>query len=67
MGKVIGPALVAADVPPVIERIVENYRMRRRPKERFIDTLKRIGVESYRAAAYKDDTTQEYAKEASNG
>ena len=67
LGKVIGPALVAADVPPVIERIVENYRMRRRPKERFIDTLKRIGVESYRAAAYKDDTTQEYAKEASNG
>ena len=67
LGKVIGPSVSAEEVPQVIERLVDNYRMRRRPHERFIDTLNRIGAESFRAAAYEDGTTQDYAKEASNG
>jgi sulfite reductase (NADPH) hemoprotein beta-component len=70
LGKVIGPAVAAADVPDVVERLVENYRMCRRPNERFIDTLKRVGPDSFRAAAYGTTESIEstaYEREAANG
>ena len=65
LGKVIGPAVAAADVPGVIERLVDNYRLCRRPRERFIDTLQRVGPESFQAAAYGNTPTIE--REAANG
>jgi sulfite reductase (NADPH) hemoprotein beta-component len=70
LGKVIGPAVAAAEVPNVIVRLVENYRMRRRPQERFIDTLKRVGTETFRAAAYDEPESSKspaYEREAANG
>lgn len=71
IGGVIGPSFAAADVPAVIERVVENYRMCRRPHERFIDTLHRVGPESFRAAAYETSTesteSTEYEREVANG
>ncbi|MFA7269172.1 MAG: nitrite/sulfite reductase [Sterolibacterium sp.] len=67
LGDVIGPAVDAEEVPRVIERLVANYRMCRRSHERFIDTYQRIGPESFRAAAYENISTEEYAKEVSNG
>ena len=71
IGNVIGPSFAAAEVPAVIERVVENYRMCRRPHERFIDTLHRVGPESFRAAAYETNTesteSTEYEREVANG
>lgn len=68
IGGVIGPSFAAAEVPAVIERVVENYRMCRRPHERFIDTLQRVGPESFRAAAYETKTeSTEYEREVANG
>jgi sulfite reductase (NADPH) hemoprotein beta-component len=67
LGKVIGPSLVAEEVPQAIEKIVDNYRQQRRPHERFIDTLKRIGSESFRDALYPDRLDLDSAKEVSNG
>ncbi|MCX7176393.1 MAG: nitrite/sulfite reductase [Proteobacteria bacterium] len=67
LGKVIGPSLAAEEVPPAIERMVANYRVFRRPHERFIDTLKRVGPESFREAVYGNSSIHEYAKEATNG
>lgn len=52
LGKVIGPSVAAAEVPEVIKRIVDHYRSCRLPKERFSDTLRRIGSNSFAAAAY---------------
>ncbi|HEX8961811.1 MAG TPA: nitrite/sulfite reductase [Rhodocyclaceae bacterium] len=66
LGEVVGPAVARDRVPAAIARIVENYRMCRRPHERFIDTYRRVGPESFRAAAYQTDTT-EYEKETANG
>ncbi|MDD5175337.1 MAG: nitrite/sulfite reductase [Sterolibacterium sp.] len=67
LGKVIGPAVLAEEVPQAIEWIVDNYRVYRRPHERFIDTLKRIGTESFRDAAYGNAESGQDAKEISNG
>ncbi|SAK58264.1 nitrite/sulfite reductase [Caballeronia hypogeia] len=50
-GKVIGPSFSAAEVPHVIEAILNTYRDAREPRERFIETVRRIGIEPFKAAA----------------
>ncbi len=52
LGKVIGPSFAAADVPDVIERLVEVYVQRRHEDERFIETVKRIGLEPFKERVY---------------
>ncbi len=55
-GKVVGPSFSAAEVPDVIEAILDTYRAQRLPTtdgraERFIDTLRRLGADPFKAAA----------------
>ena len=50
-GKVIGPSFAADEVPDVIEALLDTYRAQRGSGERFIDTVRRIGVPPLRAAA----------------
>ena len=50
-GKVIGPSFAADEVPDVIEAVIDTYRQQRTTDERFIDTVKRIGIDPFRAAA----------------
>ena len=50
-GKVVGPSFGAAEVPLVIEAVLDAYRIERVGRETFIDTLKRVGFETFRAAA----------------
>ena len=52
LGKVIGPAVAAAEVPDVVERILRAYLARRLDGETFIDTFARIGLAPFKAAAY---------------
>jgi sulfite reductase (NADPH) hemoprotein beta-component len=52
LGEVIGPAVAKQEVAPTLERIVEVYRARRLEDERFIDTVRRLGLEPFRAGAY---------------
>ena len=54
IGEVIGRAFAAAEIPAAVERLIENYLAHRHADERFIDTLDRIGAESFRAAAYSN-------------
>ena len=56
-GKVVGPSFSAAEVPDVIEALLDTYRAHRLPlgdgrAERFIDTLRRIGADPFKAAAH---------------
>jgi sulfite reductase (NADPH) hemoprotein beta-component len=51
-GKVIGPSFSAAEVPDVIEAILTTYRDTREHRERFIDTVRRVGLERFKAAAH---------------
>jgi len=50
-GKVIGPSFAADEVGDVMETVIDTYRQQRVAGERFIDTVKRIGLEPYKAAA----------------
>jgi sulfite reductase (NADPH) hemoprotein beta-component len=59
-GKIIGPSFSAAEVPGVIEALLATYRQQRLPLtdsaqspkyENFIDTVRRVGIEPFKAAA----------------
>ncbi|HET9388181.1 MAG TPA: nitrite/sulfite reductase [Steroidobacteraceae bacterium] len=52
LGEVIGPSVPQAEVAPTIERLVEVYRARREDGERFVDTLRRIGLQPFKERAY---------------
>lgn len=58
-GKVIGPSFSAAEVPDVIEAILSTYRDMRERNERFIDTVRRVGPEPFKAAAHAARTSDE--------
>ncbi|MBL0419252.1 nitrite/sulfite reductase [Ramlibacter sp. AW1] len=54
-GKVVGPSFSAAEVPEVIEAVLDTYRRERRSHgdkaESFIETLRRVGPDPFKAAA----------------
>ena len=50
-GKVIGPSFSADEVTDVIEAVVETYRAQRAASEKFVDTVKRIGLDPFKTAA----------------
>jgi sulfite reductase (NADPH) hemoprotein beta-component len=54
-GKVVGPSFSAAEVPDVIEAVLATYRDQRQVvdgrNENFIDTLRRVGPDPFKAAA----------------
>ncbi len=52
LGKVIGPSFAAAEMPDVIARLIDVYVERRHPDERFIDTVRRVGLEPFKERVY---------------
>jgi sulfite reductase (NADPH) hemoprotein beta-component len=52
LGEVIGPSVAQHEVAPTVERIVETYRDLREEGERFIDTVRRLGLGPFRERAY---------------
>ena len=50
-GKVIGPSFAADEVTDVLEAVIDTYRDRRNANERFIDTVKRIGLDPFKVGA----------------
>ena len=53
LGKVIGPSFARADVPNVIERLIETYLgLRDSEHERFVDVVHRVGLEPFKRNVY---------------
>ena len=52
LGSVIGRAFSAEEMPGVIQKLIEVYIQQRTPEERFIDTVRRIGVPPFKAHVY---------------
>ncbi len=57
-GRVVGPSFSAAEVTDAIEAVLDAYRAQRRTAggnggkaETFIDTLRRVGIDPFKAAA----------------
>ncbi|MDO9218356.1 MAG: nitrite/sulfite reductase [Lacisediminimonas sp.] len=50
-GKVVGPSFGAAEVPDVIEAVLDTYRRDRQNGETFIATFRRVGMDAFKQAA----------------
>ena len=50
-GKVIGPSFAADEIADAIDAVIETFQRERQPAERFIDTVKRLGLDPFKTAA----------------
>ena len=50
-GKVVGPSFGALEVPGVIEALLDTFRLNRQGRETFIDAVRRVGFDTFKAAA----------------
>jgi sulfite reductase (NADPH) hemoprotein beta-component len=53
LGKVIGPAFSAEQIPEVINGLVRTFTDYREADERFVDTVQRIGLEPFKEQVYR--------------
>ena len=52
IGKVIGPSFAADDMPDVVSRLIETYVDIRHEDERFVDTVRRVGIDPFKERVY---------------
>ncbi|HKY01662.1 MAG TPA: nitrite/sulfite reductase, partial [Burkholderiales bacterium] len=53
IGKVIGRSFAQAEIPDVIEKLINCYiASREHEEERFIDTVRRIGLDPFKEYVY---------------
>src|SRR6185295_3221624 len=53
IGRIIGPSFARADVPDVVERLIETYLAQRDSEaERFVDVVQRLGIEPFKTSVY---------------
>ncbi len=52
LGTVIGPSVAKAAVPETLARLLEVYVEQRHPEERFLDTVRRLGVKPFKERVY---------------
>ena len=50
-GKVIGPSFAADEIADAIDAVLETFKRERRAGERFIDAVKRLGLDPFKTAA----------------
>ena len=53
IGKVIGRSFARDEMPDVIDRLLETYVGQRHDEERFIDTVRRVGLEPFKHNVYQ--------------
>ncbi|MBV8468281.1 MAG: nitrite reductase, partial [Burkholderiaceae bacterium] len=49
-GKVIGPSFAAEEIGDAVEAVVQTYRDQRQAGERFIETVRRLGLDPFKTA-----------------
>jgi len=52
IGKIIGPSFSAAQMPTVVDRLLQVYVQQRTEDERFIDTVQRLGISPFKEHVY---------------
>jgi sulfite reductase (NADPH) hemoprotein beta-component len=52
LGKVLGPAFGADEVPKVMQGLIDTYVAKRVDGEQFIETYRRIGMAPFKEQAY---------------
>ena len=54
IGSVIGPSFSADEMPLVVQKLIDVYIQERNAEERFIDTVRRLGIAPFKAYVYAD-------------
>ena len=54
LAEIIGPSFSRADVPDVIEQILDVYIEERAEGERFLDCYRRVGIQPFKERVYAD-------------
>jgi sulfite reductase (NADPH) hemoprotein beta-component len=57
IGSVIGPSFSAEEMPGVVQKLIEVFIRERHEDERFIDTVRRLGVAPFKAHVYAKGAT----------
>lgn len=52
IGSVIGPSFAADEIPDTIEKLIDVYLENRNEEEHFLDTVRRLGLEPFKARVY---------------
>ncbi len=52
LGTVLGPSFAADEMPGVVQKLIDVYVRERTAEERFIDTVRRIGVAPFKTHVY---------------
>ncbi len=66
LGKVIGPSFAAAEMPDVVESLIDTYVAHRHADERFVDTVRRIGVEPFKTRVYAEREARKEQRSPAN-
>jgi sulfite reductase (NADPH) hemoprotein beta-component len=61
LGQVIGPSFAAADMPDVVSKLIDTYLDHRTAEERFIDTVRRLGVAPFKQRVYGESKEPAHA------
>ncbi|MBJ7265176.1 MAG: nitrite/sulfite reductase, partial [Burkholderiaceae bacterium] len=63
IGKIIGRSFARAEIPDVVEKLVQTYLAERDSEvERFVDVVQRVGLDPFKAGVYGGDAA--HSKEA---
>ncbi|HEY4116167.1 MAG TPA: nitrite/sulfite reductase [Rhizomicrobium sp.] len=54
IGEILGPAFSIDEITDAVERVVDAYLDERASGERFLDTVRRVGLEPFKARAYAE-------------
>ncbi|MCP3907765.1 MAG: nitrite/sulfite reductase [Oceanicoccus sp.] len=52
LAKILGPSFSSADVPDVVEKILDIYVTLRTEEESFLDTYRRVGIDPFKEKVY---------------
>jgi sulfite reductase (NADPH) hemoprotein beta-component len=52
IGEILGPGFGEHEIVDAVERVVDVYLERREGSERFLDTVRRVGLEPFKERAY---------------
>ena len=54
IARILGPSFRREEIPAVVEQITDVYRAHRTADERFVDCVRRIGIEPFKERVYAD-------------
>ena len=60
----IGRSFAAAEMPDVISKIIDVYLAQRQPGERFIETVRRTGLDPFKLGVYGEAAVTERKQNA---